>query len=89
MPMNPQDFAAYVDAAAATLDLPLAPEHRPGVLQYFALAAGFARSLEEHQLAVADEPAGLFTPVTPEMVAEVAGGGPGGGGGSAGSGSTP
>ena len=40
--MTPEQVAACVDAAAAALALPLSPEHRPGVLQYFTLAASFA-----------------------------------------------
>ena len=36
------DHAAYVDAAAAALGLKIAAAHRPGVLQYFALAAAMA-----------------------------------------------
>ena len=40
--MDRERIEAYVDAAAAALDLPLAPAHRPGVLAYFALAAGLA-----------------------------------------------
>ena len=40
--MTPEDIEAYVDAAAALMGLPIAPEHRPGVLHYFALAASMA-----------------------------------------------
>lgn len=52
----------YVDAAAVALALPIAPEHRPGVLRYFALAAGFAEQLDAVPLATHDEPAVNFTP---------------------------
>jgi hypothetical protein len=62
-PMTPERIAAQVDAAAALLDLPLAPEHRPGVLRYFALAAGFAAQLEAIELQPHDEPAVQFTPL--------------------------
>ena len=55
-----------VDAAAALLALPIAPEHRPGVVRYFALAAGFAALLQADPLGVADEPAEVFTPIGPE-----------------------
>jgi Protein of unknown function (DUF4089) len=60
--MTPEQAQAYVDAAAAALDLPLAPEHRPGVLQYFALAAGFAAQLQAVPLSPHDEPAVNFVP---------------------------
>ena len=36
--MTPSEIETYVDAAAAALQLPLSPLHRPGTLQYFALA---------------------------------------------------
>jgi hypothetical protein len=60
--MTPEQVQAYVDAAAAALELPLAPEHRPGVLRYFALAAGFAAQLEAVPLKAHDEPAVNFVP---------------------------
>jgi hypothetical protein len=60
--MTPEQVQAYVDAAAAALALPLAPEHRPGVLRYFALAAGFAAQLEAVPLTPHDEPAVNFVP---------------------------
>jgi hypothetical protein len=58
--MTPQEIEACVDATAAALGLPLAPEHRPGVLNYFALAAAFAAQLEAVLLVPADEPAVHF-----------------------------
>ncbi|CAN5917268.1 hypothetical protein BH11PSE8_BH11PSE8_27400 [soil metagenome] len=63
--MTPHQIEAYVDAAAAALQLPLAPEHRPGVLQYFALAAGLADVLMAYPLGRDDEPAEVFTPISP------------------------
>ena len=36
--MNAAQIEAAVDAAAAALDLPLLPAHRPGVLRFYALA---------------------------------------------------
>lgn len=63
--MNDKELAAYVDAAAAALQLPIAPEHRPGVLHYFALAASLAELVNAHPLGTADEPAPAFTPVEP------------------------
>ena len=63
--MTPEDVAAYVDAAARALQLPLHAEHRPGVLDYFAMAAAMAESLETFPLGVDDEPAVTFAPVPP------------------------
>lgn len=60
--MTPQQVEACVDAAAAALQLPIAAEHRPGVLRYFALAAGFAAQVEAVPLAPHDEPAVNFVP---------------------------
>ncbi len=61
--MTPKKTEAYVDAAAAALNLTLRPDHRPGVLRYFALAAEFAAVVEAVPLDVHDEPAVHFTPV--------------------------
>ena len=63
--MNDKDIATYVDSAAAALSLPIAPEHRPGVLHYFALAASLADLVNAHPLGTADEPAPAFVPVAP------------------------
>ena len=61
--MTPQQMETYVDAAAAALDLPLSAAHRPGVLQFFALAAGFAEQLQAVPLGAHDDPAPVFVPV--------------------------
>ena len=63
--MTPAQIEAYVDAAAAALNLPLSPEHRPGVLNYFALAAGMAELVAAQPLAITDDPAEAFVPVSP------------------------
>ncbi len=63
--MTPAQIEAHVDATAATLGLTLHPDHRPGVLHYFALAAGMADLVMAEPLGLADEPAGQFTPVEP------------------------
>jgi len=65
MPMTPQQIEIYVDAAASALRLPLQPEHRPGVLRYFALAAELAELLNEHPLGPHDDPAEAFVPMSP------------------------
>ncbi|MES2956842.1 MAG: AtzG-like protein [Pseudomonadota bacterium] len=60
--MTSAQVEACVDAAAAALDLPIAAEHRPGVLRYFALAAAFAAQIDAVPLSPYDEPAVNFVP---------------------------
>nr|WP_186329760.1 DUF4089 domain-containing protein [Variovorax boronicumulans] len=67
--MTPQQTEAYVDAAASALGLILDPAHRPGVLQFFALAAGMADTVARVPLAPHDETAVHFTPIGPEDLA--------------------
>ena len=62
--MTPEQIEDYVDAAAAALSLPLDAAHRPGVLQFFALAAGFADVVQAVPLAPHDDPALSFVPVS-------------------------
>ena len=64
--MDRERIEAYVDAAAAVLDLPLAPAHRPGVLAYFALAAELADAVMAAPLGASDEPAPVFTAIGPD-----------------------
>lgn len=56
----------YVDAAAATLGLKIAAEHRPGVLKYFALAASMAELVQGLPLEPHDESGSVFRPVPPQ-----------------------
>jgi len=63
--MTPKQIEACVDAASVALDLRLRPDHRPGVLRYFALAAEFAAVVEAVPLDAHDEPAVHFVPVVP------------------------
>ena len=63
--MTPREIEAYVDAAAAALNLPLSPLHRPGTLQYFALAASMAELVAGYPMGVEDEPAEAFVPIAP------------------------
>jgi hypothetical protein len=63
--MDPQLIERHVDASAAVLGLPLAPEHRPGVIAYFALAARMAELVMGLPLGTEDEPAAVFVPVEP------------------------
>jgi hypothetical protein len=60
-------LAAFVDAAAAQIGLPLRADHRPGVLQYFALAAGFAALVMDFPLSAHDDPAEAFVPIEPPL----------------------
>ena len=61
------DNQAYVDAAAATLGLQIAAEHRAGVQMYFDLAARMAEQLNGLHLTAADESGNVFVPVAPEV----------------------
>jgi len=63
--MTPEEIQACVDANARALGLVIAPEHRPGVLRYFALAASMAELVNGLPLGDHDEPAPVFTPVSP------------------------
>jgi hypothetical protein len=63
--MTEAEIEAHVDATAAVLGLPLAPEHRPGVVRYFALAAQMAGQVMGLPLGIEDEPASVFLPVEP------------------------
>lgn len=64
--MNPAQTEAYVDAAAAALDLNLGPDHRPGVLRFFALAAEMAAVVDAVPLEPHAESAVSFVPVGPK-----------------------
>ncbi|MGJ7579307.1 AtzG-like protein [Variovorax sp. RHLX14] len=63
--MTPAQTEACVDAAALALDLPLHPDHRPGVLRFFALAAEFAAVIDAVPLEAHAESAVVFRPVVP------------------------
>jgi len=69
MSLSAEQIEAYVDAAAAALSLPLRPEHRPGVLRYFSLATEMAVLVNGLPLAVVDEPAEAFVPISPDDLA--------------------
>jgi len=60
--MTPDQIEKYVDAAAAALDLPVSPAHRPGVLENFARLAQLAALVNEFPLTPEDEPAPLWEP---------------------------
>ena len=63
--MDSEIAEAYVDAAAAALGLPIHPDHRPGVLTYFRLAAAMADLVVGQALHVEDDPAPVFVPIEP------------------------
>jgi hypothetical protein len=63
--MQATDLERHVDATAALIGLPLAPEHRPGVIAYVGLAATLAKLVMDVPLTTADEPAEVFVPVEP------------------------
>ena len=60
--MTPDEQSAYVDAAAALLDLPIGP-YRDGVLRYFALAASMYTLIDAFPLATHDESIEVFVPL--------------------------
>ena len=64
--MTPAQTEAYVDATAAALGLNLRPDHRPGVLRFFALAAEMAAVIDAVPLAAHAESAVSFVPVSPK-----------------------
>jgi hypothetical protein len=63
--MKPTPIEAIVVAQAALLDLPIAAEHKPGVIAYFALAADMAHLVDGLQLDIDDESGSVFLPVAP------------------------
>ena len=63
--MQREQLEIYVDTMAAVLALPLLPEHRPGVLVHFELAANLADLVNAQALRIDDEAAPVFTPLAP------------------------
>ena len=60
------DVERYAEAAAQALGLPLAPEHRPGVLRYLQMVAQMAPRVMDFPLSPAEESGNVFRPVSPE-----------------------
>ncbi len=56
------DLAAWVDQMAALVNLPLAPEHRPGVVENFAQIAAIAQLVMDFPLPETVEAAPIFEP---------------------------
>ena len=63
--MDSETAEAYVDAAATALGLPIHPDHRPGVLTYFRLAAAMADLVTAPGLHVEEDAAPVFVPIEP------------------------
>jgi hypothetical protein len=65
MSLAAAELEAFLEAQSALLRLPIAPEHRQGVLRYLQLAADMATRVMELPLDRADESGSVFVPVTP------------------------
>lgn len=59
---TPEELGAYVDEAAKRIGLPIAPEHRPGVIQFTGILLGHAALVTEFSLPDDVEPAPVFRP---------------------------
>lgn len=62
MTEKPFEPADYVEHTAQLLDLPIAPEYRPGVVENFARIAAIATLVMEFPLPDDIEPAPVFEP---------------------------
>lgn len=62
--MTENELQAYVDVQCACLGLPLAAEHRPGVVRYLQLVVGMAPKVMDFPLMPADESGNVFVPVS-------------------------
>jgi hypothetical protein len=62
MPDEPFDAAAYVDAAALLIGLPLDAAHRPGVVLNLERIAAMAALVMEFPLPEETEPAPVYAP---------------------------
>ena len=58
-------LAAYIDATAHLLQLPIATDHLPGVRQNFARIAALAQLVIDAPVEPHDEPAPVFQPGSP------------------------
>ena len=56
---------ASIRRAAEMVDLPLSPEHAPGVVVYFRMITEFAALVNEFPLDADTEPASIFVPCSP------------------------
>jgi hypothetical protein len=69
--MTSDEQAAYVDATATLLGLPIGP-YRDGVLRYFALAADMNALVEQFPLDEHDESGEVFVPLSPDPLPDAA-----------------
>jgi len=60
--MNQDQIEKYVVAAAAALELPIAPAHLPGVIVNFERLAAIAASVNQFPLGAEDEPGPRWEP---------------------------
>ena len=60
MDAKPRDIAAYVDAAAALIGIPVAPEWRAGVADHLAIILANAELVAGHDASSTAEPAPVF-----------------------------
>lgn len=58
----PEELGAYVDETAKRVGLPIAPEHRPGVIQFTGILLVHAALVMEFSLPDDVEPAPVFRP---------------------------
>jgi hypothetical protein len=62
MEEKPPTAAEYVDTISQLVDLPIAPEHRPGVIQNFERIMAIAKLVTEFPLPEDLEAAPIFEP---------------------------
>ena len=60
--MTGEEIERYVKAAAAALELPIAPAHLPGVIVNFERLAGIAALVNDFPLGPDDEPGPRWEP---------------------------
>jgi hypothetical protein len=59
---TPEELGVYVDETAKRIGLPIAPEHRPGVIQFTGMLLAHAALVTEFPLPDDVEPAPVFGP---------------------------
>jgi len=59
---TPEELATYVDETAKRVGLPIAPEHRPGVIQFTGILLAHAALVLEFPLPDEVESAPVFRP---------------------------
>ncbi len=62
MPTPPDNIPDYIDRVAASVGIPIAPEHRPGVIVNFQRTAEVARLVTEFALPDDAESPAIFRP---------------------------